>query len=973
MKKIKAILWLFLLMPGEAVAQTTEYDTDRGFIHPGGLHTQEDFDRVKAQLAADNTKVKQAWQKLTSSEYSQSGVQTYPTEIIVRGGGSGENYMNAARGAAMAYQNALRWKIAGTKANANAAVRILMQWANTTKAIGGDSNYALAAGLYGYQFAQAAELMRDYEGWSREDFAQFQQWMLTVWYPSSIGFLRGRNGTWENAGKWWQAPGHYWSNWGLCNALCVISIGILCDDVFIYNQGMSYFKYDQCGTFKDPRTEVPIKNDGLTEFLGNLVVTTYDVTNSKFKIQSGEELETGAYGEMGQLNDAGHSSMSLGVALDVAKVGWNQGDDLFAYMNHRMAAGIEYLAAQSLSVEGLPWVDYIYGTNGYYYTDSRCWTMTEPAMGAQMRPYWGTVIGIYEGVKGVTMPFAEQAYANMGIDGGGQGSTSGGYDHLGFSVLMNTYDEQPCPAYNTPTELTPKMEYGGNINASLIPSLAQEKARGLVVGKTIYHNELGGLVNTYTTNNKTGVPAGTTITLMPQLPEGEEDTGNWIWNTGETTRDLAITADKSYIYRVTYTNSNGVKSQLAFSIFVQDNADTYVLTTEQGYSLVHSTEDLAKLSADNYFVLASDQANLFVGLNDAPKNGNKALFFQTAANPLEDLSKLFTFETYNDAFCLRNVEYDGLLLQTEWDKPWNFRTNDQPLPCQWTQMFMHYADGAWTIENGKYPDNWLGLWTPQNGYADGEEIAFNKTGDDIARFQIYAISKKRFHTDYILNAATASLPTDITPFLVNPSFANANGFGWTLTGTWGNQRYNGAAEVWHSTGFDISQTITGLPDGEYTVTCQMVNGEGSNTGYLYATSGDEIQKATVSQSCAGSDFDTQRDQMIADANYGKLSVTLNVTNGTLILGVKEPSDGKTWLVFDDFTLSCNNCSKAILMGDVNSDGVVSIADVTLTVSHILGRNTSVFSTEAADVNNDDTISVADVTAIINVILHKSVP
>ena len=92
--------------------------------------------------------MKQAWQKLAASEYSQSSVQTYPTEIIVRGGGNGENYMNAARGAAMAYQNALRWKIAGTKANANAAVRILMQWARTTKGIGGDSNYALAAGLH---------------------------------------------------------------------------------------------------------------------------------------------------------------------------------------------------------------------------------------------------------------------------------------------------------------------------------------------------------------------------------------------------------------------------------------------------------------------------------------------------------------------------------------------------------------------------------------------------------------------------------------------------------------------------------------------------------------------------------------------------------------------------------------------------------------------------------------------------------
>ena len=316
MKRILALAFFTFSFALFISAQTT----DRGFIHPGGLHTQADFDRVKAQIAADNTKVKQAYAKLKAAAYAQPSVQTYPVETIVRGGGNGENYMNAARGAAMAYQNALRWKIEDNKTCAKAAVRILMAWANTTKAIGGDSNYALAAGLYGYQFAQAAELMRDYEGWSREDFTKFQQWMLSVWYPSSIGFLRARNGTWENSGKWWQAPGHYWSNWGLCNIMCVISIGVLCDDVFIYNQGMSYFKYDQVGNFADPPTlhDVTghgdadggkcIHNNGLTDFLGNLVVTDVE-----------SELETGAYGKLGQMNesgrDTGHSSMALGLAV----------------------------------------------------------------------------------------------------------------------------------------------------------------------------------------------------------------------------------------------------------------------------------------------------------------------------------------------------------------------------------------------------------------------------------------------------------------------------------------------------------------------------------------------------------------------------------------------------------------------------------------------------------------------------------
>ena len=554
--KEKLLLLLFLVSMA-ASAQTT--NEDRGFIHPGGLHTQADFDRVKAQLAAGNEKVTSAYAKLTSADYAQSSVQTYPVETIVRGGGSGENYINAARGATMAYQNALRWRIGGKVANAKAAVRILMDWCNTTKAISGNSDQCLAVGLYGYQFAQAAELMRDYEGWSRDDFAKFQQWMLTLWYPKAIGFLRTRNGTWENSSKWWQAPGHYWSNWGLCNVLCVAIIGILCDDVFIYNQAMSYFKYDQCGTFTDPRMEVPIKNDGLTEFLGNLVVTT-----------SESDLETGAYGELGQMNesgrDTGHSAMALGLAVDVAKVAYNQGDDLFAYMNYRLAAGIEYVAAQTQSIEGLPWVNYHYASNGYYYTDSRSWLMEGPALGAQMRPYWGTVIGIYEGVKGVKMPFSEVSYTQMGIDEGGQGNTSGGYDHLGYSVLMNTYDEQLCPPDQIPTELTPKMEYSGVLNVNLVPSLTNENTRGLVNGSILLHNELGGLVNTYNVNNNTAVPVGQELTLMPQLPEGEEDTGLWQWNTGETTREITITTNRSYIYRVTYTNQNGIESQLCFAI-----------------------------------------------------------------------------------------------------------------------------------------------------------------------------------------------------------------------------------------------------------------------------------------------------------------------------------------------------------------------------------------------------------------------
>ncbi len=574
--------YLFLAVLFLTIGATAQiYNKNRGFVHPGGLHTQEDFDRIKHLLDKGDATITAAVNVLTNAAYAQSTAQTYPVQTIVRGGGSGENYINAARGATIAYQNALVWKITGNTDNATHAVNVLMQWANTTKAIGGDSNYALAAGLYGYQFAQAAELLRDFDGWSPERFETFRQWMLRVWYPSAIGFLRARNGTWENTGKWWQAPGHYWSNWGLCNALCVMSIGVLCDDVFIYNQGLSYLKYDQVGTFVNPRTADPILNDGLTEFIGNLVVTVSDTPDS---------LKASSYGKIGQMQesgrDIGHATMALGLAVDIAHMAWNQGDDLFSFMDNRLAAGIEYVAAQTQSIEGLPWTNYKYGTNGLYYTDSRVWTQTGPALGNQIRPYWGTVIGLYEGVFGAKMPYSEMAYANMtkdGPDGGGQGSTSGGYDHLGYSVLMN-YRDHSATAEEIPTPLAPKM---------------------VVDGDTLNHNELGGLTNTFKTDNNTGVTKGTVVKLLPQLRDNSEDTGLWQWNIGATTRDITITANESYVYRVTYTNQNGVKSHLCFSIAVQGDCEASPVTASATYDGVTSTDSITIFYDDAITLSAS--------------------------------------------------------------------------------------------------------------------------------------------------------------------------------------------------------------------------------------------------------------------------------------------------------------------------------------------------------------------------------
>lgn len=54
------------------------------------------------------------------------------------------------------------------------------------------------------------------------------------------------------------------------------------------------------------------------------------------------------------------------------------------------------------------------------------------------------------------------------------------------------------------------------------------------------------------------------------------------------------------------------------------------------------------------------------------------------------------------------------------------------------------------------------------------------------------------------------------------------------------------------------------------------------------------------------------------------------------------------------------------LGDVNEDGEVTIADVTLLVNVILGKSEA----ENTDINVDGFVTIADVTTLVNIILNK---
>ena len=93
-------------------------------------------------------------------------------------------------------------------------------------------------------------------------------------------------------------------------------------------------------------------------------------------------------------------------------------------------------------------------------------------------------------------------------------------------------------------------------------------------------------------------------------------------------------------------------------------------------------------------------------------------------------------------------------------------------------------------------------------------------------------------------------------------------------------------------------------------------------------------------------------------------------NGTImVVGVSEGTATITVTTADGWAIP-DACEVTVytLLGDVNADGFVNVADVTMLISHILGTEPEGFNETMADVNHDSNLNVADVTTLIAYIL-----
>ncbi len=343
-----------LALPAPARAGAAPF----AFTHPGLLHTAADLARMRDAVAAQAAPQYAGYQALAAHPRSSASYAVANTGQISSWGRGPSNHMNqAVADSAAAYQNALMWCVTGERAHADKARDILNAWSASLTAVTG-ADGPLGAGLQGFKFANAAELLRHsgYDGWADADIAACEESFLRVWYPSVSGYMLYANG-----------------NWDLTAVQTILAIGVFCEDRTLVEDAL---RFAAAGA-------------GNGSVLGRIVT------------DEGQGQESG--------RDQGHEQLAVGLLADAAQVAWNQGVDLYGFADHRILANAEYAARYNLG-DDVPFTPDLDRTGKYLKQ-----TVSDKARGA-FPPIYAMLHAHYAGVRGLSAPYTGQVVAR-GVEG----------------------------------------------------------------------------------------------------------------------------------------------------------------------------------------------------------------------------------------------------------------------------------------------------------------------------------------------------------------------------------------------------------------------------------------------------------------------------------------------------------------------------------------------------------------------------
>ena len=296
-------------LPNKHHGDALEYRTVETFKHPGAMHTEDDMRRWRNLVGQQQEPWYTAFNHLKASKLAQVTWKATPQVLLVRGANNKttQNYGYAYRDAHSAYQQAILWHVTGNDSYAAAATKTLNGWANSLVGIDGNEDMFLAAGLYGYQFANAGELLRGYSGWAADSVEAFGTMLNNVFAKYNRLFLETQNGK----------PDFYYANWDFCNIASLMAIGIFNDNATMYNSAVAYFR--------DGSPSGAVANGALPFFS----IANFTEEGTGKTLMQGQEAG----------RDQGHALLDFALLGVIGWQGYNQGVDTFAFFGNQILNG----------------------------------------------------------------------------------------------------------------------------------------------------------------------------------------------------------------------------------------------------------------------------------------------------------------------------------------------------------------------------------------------------------------------------------------------------------------------------------------------------------------------------------------------------------------------------------------------------------------------------------------------------------
>ena len=328
---------------------------ERKFVHPGCSYTQGQLDRMKAMVEAKVEPYYTTYLNMKNSEHADLS-----RSVSDRGTQIKEGSFNGTVGidGRCAHDLALLWHITGDTRYADKAVEYLnanSHYTNTSSRGTGPLDNGKVNLII-----EAAELMRDYEGWAPDDQQRFKD-MLTYPYYSTTEDLYSKYASTDDSKNgitfYWNiynGDASRYGNQGMFGMLAMLAMGVYLDNEVIYDRALRYisglphreddlpYVSGPALTGKNPTEKGEYQNTYSLEGRSNSIADYgYDELLQYYFYPNGQCQESS--------RDQGHVLAGLHKYIEFAEIAWNQGDKFYSLLDNRLLKGIEFNYRYNLS------------------------------------------------------------------------------------------------------------------------------------------------------------------------------------------------------------------------------------------------------------------------------------------------------------------------------------------------------------------------------------------------------------------------------------------------------------------------------------------------------------------------------------------------------------------------------------------------------------------------------------------------